>query len=51
MLATLRPSGKVLINDAAYDAVSEGNFIEKDTPIVVLKLDGSKIVVTRENLG
>ncbi len=44
--ATLRPSGKVTINEVLYDAVSDGSFIEKGTPIRVLRLDGSKIVVS-----
>lgn len=43
--ATLRPSGKVVINDTLYDAVSAGGFIEKGTPIVVVRLEGSTIVV------
>ncbi|MDP1836332.1 MAG: NfeD family protein [Chlamydiales bacterium] len=43
--ATLRPSGKITINDTLYDAVSSGGFIERGTEIRVLKLDGSKIVV------
>ncbi len=43
--ATLRPSGKIMINDTIYDAVSDGAFIEKGTAIFVSRLDGSKIVV------
>jgi membrane-bound serine protease (ClpP class) len=45
VLATLRPAGKVIIGGEIYDAISDGGFIEKDTPIVVAKLDGSVIVV------
>ncbi|HEY4831774.1 MAG TPA: NfeD family protein, partial [Waddliaceae bacterium] len=41
VFATLRPAGKVLIGGEIYDAVSDGDFIEKHTPIVVVKLDGS----------
>lgn len=44
--ATLRPSGKVTINDNLYDAISADGFIEKGTPIVVVNLDGSIIVVS-----
>lgn len=47
--ATLRPSGRVIVNDVGYDAVSEGGFIEQGTPIIVLRLEGSKIVVTEES--
>ncbi len=43
--ATLRPAGKVAIGDQLYDAISDGSFIEKGTPIIVVKLDGSTIVV------
>lgn len=43
--ATLRPAGKVIIEDKLYDAISSGGFIEKDSSIVVLRLDGSVIVV------
>lgn len=44
--STLRPAGKVLINDTLYDAMSAGGFIEKGTPIVVLQLEGSVIIVS-----
>lgn len=40
-----RPSGKVKIGDERYDAVSDGDFIEKGSRIVVRKVDGNKIVV------
>lgn len=45
VMATLRPSGKVIINDKIYDAVSSGSFIEQGTKVVVKYLDGSVIVV------
>lgn len=44
-LTTLRPAGKVLINDKIYDALTAGNFIEKGMPIVVIRLEGSVIIV------
>lgn len=44
---TLRPSGKVMIGDKIYDAISYGTFIEKDTLIVVERLEGSVIVVNK----
>ena len=43
--ATLRPSGKILVNDQFYDAISTGGFIEKGMPIIVVRLEGSVIVV------
>ncbi|MBA3721696.1 MAG: serine protease [Parachlamydiaceae bacterium] len=47
VLATLRPSGKVILNDKIYDAISSGDFIDAGEPIVVVKLDGGVIVVNR----
>lgn len=47
--ATLRPAGKVMINDTLYDAITPGNFIEKGSKITVVKLDGSVIVVNTIN--
>jgi len=51
VIATLRPAGKVIINDMIYDAISEGSFIEKGAPIVVARLDGSVIVVEKISLS
>lgn len=44
-LATLRPAGKILIQDRIYDAVSTGGFIEAGEKIVVARLEGSVIMV------
>ncbi len=49
VLATLRPSGKVLINNSIYEAVTTGDFIEKGERIVVIYLDGSALVVEKES--
>lgn len=48
-VSTLRPAGKVIINDTLYDAISAGGFIEKGTPIVVVRLEGSTIIVNDIN--
>lgn len=45
VLSTLRPAGKIIIDDKVYDAISYGAFIEKGMPIVVERLEGSVIVV------
>jgi len=45
VIATLRPAGKIVISDKQYDAVSNGGFIEQNTSIVVVRLEGSVIVV------
>ena len=44
-MATLRPTGKVLLKDEIYDAITPGDFIEKGTKIEVVRLDGSVIIV------
>lgn len=45
VIATLRPAGKVLLNDCIYDAMSDGNFIEKGEEIEVVRIEGSVIIV------
>ena len=46
-LTTLRPSGKIIVDEKIYEAVSPGSFIEAREPIVVVRLEGSVIVVKR----
>lgn len=41
----LRPSGKVRINNEVYDAVSESNFIPKNTEVIVLKYEMGQLYV------
>lgn len=48
VMASLRPSGKVVINDKIFDAISAGEFIDSGEKIKVVKLDGGVIVVTRD---
>lgn len=45
VLATLRPSGKVLIEQEVYDAMSQGGFIEKGTKVRVVQVERSSIIV------
>lgn len=42
-----RPAGRALIENKRYDIVSEGNYIEKDTPIVVVAVNGNRVVVKK----
>lgn len=44
----LRPSGKIVINETYYEAVSDGSFIESGAKIRVQRLDGSVIIVEKE---
>ena len=41
----LRPSGKIIIDEDEYDAVSRESFIEKDTPVIVVKTMNTQLVV------
>ncbi|MFH1288260.1 MAG: NfeD family protein [bacterium] len=45
----LRPSGRAVFDDKILDVLSEGEFIDKDTTVKVVKIDGSKVVVRMEN--
>lgn len=48
VFATLRPAGKIIVEDQIYDAISTGDFIESGESIIVVRLEGSVIVVNRE---
>jgi len=45
-LTVLRPSGKVLIDGEVYDGVSESGFIEKGSPIRVVRFENAQVYVT-----
>ncbi len=45
----LRPSGKVVIGKKRLDAVTAGEFIEKGTPVEIVKIDGSRIIVSTKS--
>ncbi|MGV1099370.1 NfeD family protein [Thiovibrio sp. JS02] len=44
----LRPAGKMRIGETVIDVVTEGEFIEKGSPLVVSALRGNVVVVRRE---
>ena len=44
-LTQLRPSGRVMVGGKTLDVITEGEFIEKDKPIKVIKVEGNKITV------
>ena len=46
-VSPLRPAGKIEIENDIISAVSEGDFIEKDEKIMVVKIEGNKIVVQK----
>jgi membrane-bound serine protease (ClpP class) len=43
----LRPAGIALLEGERVDVVSQGEYIEADAPIVVVRVDGNRIVVRR----
>lgn len=47
VITPLRSAGTVLIDGKRIDAVSEAEFIDKDTEVEVIKIEGSRIVVKR----
>ena len=46
--STLRPSGKITVEDILYDAVSMGGFIEKGVKVKIVEIDGFRLVVDEE---
>jgi membrane-bound serine protease (ClpP class) len=50
-LTSLRPSGKIRLDGEPFDAVTEGEFIEKDAPIEIVQIEGNRIVVTKAGSG
>jgi membrane-bound serine protease (ClpP class) len=43
----LKPGGKIEIAGRFYDALSEGDFIEQGQKVVVIKIEGSRIIVAK----
>lgn len=44
-ITDLRPAGVVRIADRRIDAVTQGGYIDKGTPIVVIKVTGNQVIV------
>ncbi|MGM0805489.1 MAG: NfeD family protein [Bacillota bacterium] len=42
---TLRPSGSLKLDDEFIDVVTEGSYIEKGTPVKIIKASGGRVVV------
>jgi membrane-bound ClpP family serine protease len=47
-VSRLAPMGKAVINGEFYEVSTNGDFIDQQTEIVVLKIDHSKIIVKRK---
>jgi len=48
-ITVLRPAGTVVIDDKRYDVVTQGDYIDKDANIRVLKVEGMRIVVEKRD--
>jgi membrane-bound serine protease (ClpP class) len=48
-LSPLRPAGVALIEGNRVDVVTDGEFIEKESPIRVLGVEGTRVIVTRKD--
>lgn len=44
----LHPSGWIVVNDERVFAVSEGNFIDSNEKIIILSVDGNRVVVRKK---
>jgi len=47
-LTSLRPAGKMKIGPEMYDVVTEGEFLEKGTPVEIIAVRGNVLVVSGE---
>ena len=45
----LRPSGWVIVNNEKIFVVTEGEFVDKDQQIIILSVDGNRVVVRIKN--
>lgn len=46
-ITDLRPSGRIIINDNIYQAISHGNYIDKDSKILVDGIDENQLKVKK----
>ena len=44
----LHPSGWIVVNNERIFAVSEGNFIDKNVNVIILSVDGNRVVVRKK---
>jgi membrane-bound ClpP family serine protease len=47
-LTLLRPAGSALIDDERVDVVTDGSFIAKDSRIKVISVEGTRIIVRKD---
>lgn len=46
-VAPLRPSGTILVDGARIDVVTFGDYIEADTEVKIVKIEGNRLVVQK----
>jgi membrane-bound serine protease (ClpP class) len=44
-ITPLRPAGSAMIGDQKYDVVAQGKFVDPDTTVKVIHVEGNRIVV------
>ncbi len=47
-MTLLRPSGKALIGNDVFDVISDGEFMEKGTAIVISEIQGNRLIVIKD---
>lgn len=47
-LTLLRPAGSALIDGERVDVVTDGSFVAKDSPIIVIAVEGTRIIVRKD---
>jgi len=47
-MTRLRPSGKVKIDGEIFDVITDGEFMEKGTPVIVSEIKGNRVFVSRK---
>lgn len=47
-LSRLAPIGKALIKDITVEAKSTGDFIDEETPVIVVRVDGYNVIVEQK---
>lgn len=50
VLAAMRPAGRVLIEGKPWDAVSTGGFIEEGDPVIVVRIEGGRMFVAKDQI-
>ena len=49
-LTLMRPAGSAIIDEERVDVVSEGSFIERGATVKVIAVEGSRIIVRKEEI-